>query len=181
METITTLVGYQTKSGNGQRGPWTLHLFNDAAGQKYQTFDGGLANRAGQLMHQPVRVAFDVKSNNGYQNNELTAIELAPQGAVVQQPAQQPMNGGGAHQPQSSPTDDSKRRWAASQVAVVWLGFLPEHERTIESLIVLSEQLIRYYQNGPNAFVGTSSPVTEFAGDPSFNGGAGDYSGHYTG
>lgn len=188
MEVVTTLTGYDTKSGMGQRGPWTLHLFADSTGTKFQTFDGGLASRIGQMMHQTVRLVYDVEQRNGYPNNVIKAIELAPGVQPTQQPQQQTFNGAAAPQPSS---DDSKRRWAASdvaaatlQAAVTLLGYLPEEQRTLQTLVAVfetlcrnvetgAEALIAYYQNGPSsssqvpaAPVGSPVPTGAYAGDP---------------
>ena len=87
MQQVVTLVDYSVpKIGNGQHGPWSLHVFKDAGGNKYQTFKDDVANVARGLMNTPVSVTYDVETRSYQdqqgqtrqaQNNVLTSVEAA--------------------------------------------------------------------------------------------------------
>lgn len=49
---------------------------------------------------------------------------------------------------QPDPTEKKIHRQTASKVAAILLGYLPESERTMATLLVLSERLVAYYDNG---------------------------------
>jgi hypothetical protein len=87
MQQVVTLVEYSVpKTGQSQHGPWSLHVFKDAGGNKYQTFKDDVANVARGLMNTPVSVTYDVETRNYQdqqgqarqaQNNVLTSVEAA--------------------------------------------------------------------------------------------------------
>lgn len=171
MEAITTLTGYEVKTGQGQRGPWSMHLFKDAAGVSFQTFDSGLGNRAAQLLHQTVRLVYEPETNQrGYTNNVLKAIEIAaggtqPTQAFAPQPAPQL-----APAPQQRGNDPEREerimRQSGAKVAVELIGFFPEDQRTLNNLVLISESLVKYFTAGPNALL--PAPVAAPVGvDPS--------------
>ena len=60
-EIRTTLVSHEPKSGTGQKGPWTLHIFKDAAGQSYKTFEAPIGNRAYGLLNLPAVLTYTEK------------------------------------------------------------------------------------------------------------------------
>lgn len=64
MQQVVTLVGVETKTGQGQKGPWTLKVYKDAGGNKYQTFDGPLQQIADSLLGQSASVVYDVETRN---------------------------------------------------------------------------------------------------------------------
>ena len=54
--------------------------------------------------------------------------------------------------PQADLREQKIHRQTASKVAAQLLSYLPENERTMATLLVLSERLVAYYDNGlPNA------------------------------
>ena len=70
------------------------------------------------------------------------------QSAVVQ-PVATPMV---AQAPQQDQREQKIHRQTAAKVAAILLGYLPEGERTLSTLLVLSERLVAYFDTGlPNA------------------------------
>ena len=103
MQQVVTFIEYNVpKTGNGQYGPWSLHQFKDAGGNKYQTFKDEIANVARGLMNTPVSVTYDVETRSytkqdgtagQAQNNVLTSVEAANgQQAIVQQSVVAPVS-----------------------------------------------------------------------------------------
>jgi len=95
LQQVVTLTGLETKSGAGDKGPWTLSTFKDAGGNKFQTFDGALAGLAQSLLGQQVTVTYEVetrsyKDRNGVDrvanNNVLQAIAAGAQAGVPSTP-----------------------------------------------------------------------------------------------
>jgi len=64
---------------------------------------------------------------------------------VVVQPTVEPMV---AQAPQQDLREQKIHRQSASKVAAILLGYLPEGERTLSTLLVLSERLVAYYDTG---------------------------------
>ena len=85
----TTLTGHTTKSGNGQYGPWTLHLFTAANGETYQTGKQDIANAAYALLNQPVTIIFVTKTRGQYRNNKIESVAPAGAGAPLAAPVAQ--------------------------------------------------------------------------------------------
>lgn len=80
----TTLTSLKTRQVNGQRGPSTLHIFTDAGGQDYTTFDLELASRAQALLGQPVTVSYESGGVNEYGEKRYLNAVAATGGAPVQ-------------------------------------------------------------------------------------------------
>lgn len=88
MQQVVTLVSYEVKTGQGQKGPWTLKTYKDAGGNKFQTFDAALQNVADGLIGQAATVTFEVEPRQytdsqgtprTANNNVLKSIEAAGQ------------------------------------------------------------------------------------------------------
>jgi hypothetical protein len=73
------------------------------------------------------------------------AYAQPPQQPTVVQPTVEPMV---AQAPQPDLREKKIHRQTAAKVAATLLGYLPEHERTMATLLVLSERLVAYFDNG---------------------------------
>jgi len=72
-----------------------------------------------------------------------------PQGAVVHvQPQAQAM---GQQAPREDLRETKIHRQTASKVAAILLGYLPEDERNMATLLAVSDRLVAYYDNGTPA------------------------------
>lgn len=117
-----TLVSHSTRQGNGQRGPFAIHIFKSAAGVEYSTTKQQLADIAYGLLNQPITLLYTVHPNtsNGvtYENRRIANIvggSLAPGTAPAGAPtASAPIN-------QGAPTGGSGRS----------SGWTPEKEYTV--------------------------------------------------
>lgn len=69
-----------------------------------------------------------------------------PQQPTVVQPQVQPM--AVTAPPQDDPKQGKIHRQTASKVAAILLGYMPEADRNLASLFVVSERLVAYYDNG---------------------------------
>lgn len=69
-----------------------------------------------------------------------------PVNATVQ-PQAQPMQMPVA-QPQQDDREQKIHRQTAAKVAAILLGYLPEGDRTLSTLLVISERLVAYFDNG---------------------------------
>jgi hypothetical protein len=67
-----------------------------------------------------------------------------PQQATVVQPVVTPM----AAQPAGDLREQKIHRQTAAKVAAILLGYLPEGERTMATLLILSERLVAYFDTG---------------------------------
>ena len=94
------------------------------------------------------------------------ALAGPPQQPQVVAPPQAPQQGGWNQQPQQSATvqpvatpmvaqaaqpdarEQKIHRQTAAKVAAILLGYLPEGERTLSTLLVVSERLVSYFDNG---------------------------------
>ena len=70
--------GVSAKTGR----PWTLYKVKASDGQSYDTFDAQIAQKA-KGASGAVTLAFDVREQNGFTNNDLKDV-LAPQGQTPQ-------------------------------------------------------------------------------------------------
>lgn len=68
-----------------------------------------------------------------------------PQQSAVVQPQVQPMV---AQAPQQDQREQKIHRQTAAKVAAILLGYLPEGERTLSTLLVVSERLVAYFDTG---------------------------------
>jgi hypothetical protein len=68
-----------------------------------------------------------------------------PQQSATVQPVATPMV---AQAPQPDAREQKIHRQTAAKVAAILLGYLPEGERTLSTLLVVSERLVSYFDNG---------------------------------
>ena len=124
MEQVVTLTSVEVKkTGTSKHGPWALRLFKDAGGNKYQTFDVDLGEKAAGLVGQSVEIRYEVEQNGDYENKVLKAVR--PSGEA---PASSPASAPTAVV--SGATQDERqvritRQWAVNAaIATVAAGIL---------------------------------------------------------
>ena len=88
---------------------------------------------------------------NQQPGTQAVAQAMAPQ--QVQTPMNQPTQMGAMNLPQTTGYDDDPKqdkihRQTASKVAAILLGYLPAEERTLDTLLTVSERLKDYYDHG---------------------------------
>lgn len=161
MQVQTTLVSHETKSGTSQKGPWTRHIFTDAANVKFQTFDQNVANIAYGLLNQPVVVTYEIRQNGSYQNNDITSV--APAGAAsVPMAAAAPVAQAApaAVAPQVSDAERAREirimRQSGLRLAIETVAARITGVEDINALFRLSETYVKYFAGGPSA-VGAQS------------------------
>jgi hypothetical protein len=170
----TTLIGYQAKNGTGARGPWTLHLYTDAAGQSYRTFEAPISNRVYGLLNQPVVLTYEEKPardpqyppnrviQDVQQDLSFPAAPVAPvaaQAAPALPPTTPPAPvGGGA--------DDRQvqiMRQSALERAIRWIDVLGVAAYEGDDPYALTEEFLHYFQTGeyPGKAVGPASGASQ--------------------
>lgn len=81
---VVRFTGHDKKTGNSRRGAWALHIFEADNGDKYQTFDGAIANAAFALYKdgRPAAIEFEVEFRDDFANNVLKSVSAADGSAV---------------------------------------------------------------------------------------------------
>ena len=180
MQQVVTLTGLETKSGAGDKGPWTLSTFKDAGGNKFQTFDGALAGLAQSLLGQQVTVTYEVetrsyKDRNGVDrvanNNVLQAIAAGAQAGVSTE-APLPSHTGPQQQTSTSPAWSSNgggadysslNRVRAGELANGTVAAAGIKINDPSQLELFANMWLRYIESGTFTESGSSSQP---AGDP---------------
>ncbi len=159
MEAIVTLTGYETKSGTGQRGPWTVHIFSDGS-SKYSTFDAGLGRTALGLLNAPARIVYEAQERG----NKLVSIEAAPAGASAPQGTTPTQSSGGARQGDWSPEKELRvtRAGIAQRLGPAMFNALPADEQTFHNALLIAERLVRYAYEGYSEGENVVSAPDEF-------------------
>lgn len=152
-----TLTSYDKREGNGNRGPWVLHLFKDSAGGSYQTFEAPISNKAYGLLDKPVVLTYEEKPARDPQyppNKVIKGIEpdlSAP--AVSEAPVASqtpPTVASSALIPVSSGADDRQiqiMRQSALERAI--RASIGEIDLTYKkSTYDLAEEFLHYFQTG---------------------------------
>ncbi len=155
-----TLTSYDKREGQGQRGPWTLHLFKDSAGQSYQTFEAPISNRAYGLLNQPVVLEYkDKPSKNPEYPPNKEIVDIQPDTSVVRtdDPGLPPTT------TSEAPTTTGRAAFAANsgddrQIQIMRQSALERAIRALSaqidgfdeqySVYELSEQFLHYFQTG---------------------------------
>ncbi len=150
-----TLTSYDKKEGQGQRGPWTLHLFKDSAGQSYQTFEAPISNRAYGLLNKPVVLEYKDKpaKNPEYPpNKEIVDIQLdvAALEAIEDEHYNPPTNALTSGAPLVNSGDDRQiqiMRQSALERAIRFYGYSGQAYGEVQ-IYELSEEFLHYFQTG---------------------------------
>ena len=158
MNQVVTLMGFETKTGSNDSGGWTLYLFKDAGGNKYQTFDDDLGSTAAGLINKSVEVEYEVQERDlpakgdrpatTVRNNVIKSVKEVLGRPDVPTP----------ETPQVSRSDfqrskEEVRRTAAIQTAATLIASPNwEGNQDIPTLIQLAEQVAVYAENGAEAF-----------------------------
>ena len=143
MQQTVTLTKHFPTHGNNSRGPWTRHDFKDAGGSKYQTFDAALGEKAAGLLNQPVEIEYEVEARGQYENNVLKSVKAA--GGSPANPASVPSIS------QNVPSDERElriMRQSGLDRAINTVNAGITTVSTLEELFVISDEYIRYFQNG---------------------------------
>lgn len=138
-KTVTVLTAHNQVSGVGAKGPWTVHKFESNDGRSFDTFDQRVANQAHPLLNQPVEVEFETEKKGEFTNYKLLSAvttNATPSAVAPVAPDQR---------------QTQIMRQSASKVASYIVGWLPEGhaDKTLDSVILVSEQLLKYYTEGP--------------------------------
>jgi hypothetical protein len=160
----TTLVSHTSKSGNGQKGPWALHIFKDAAGGSYQTFEAPIGNRAFGLLNQPVVLEYEEKPARDPQYPPNKVIQnIQPDTSVASPPTPattDPSTGVVA------PTGDDRQiqimRQSALERAIRWVGAGNFEEGDVP-LYKYAEEFLHYFQTGEYPGKSEKAILDEFA------------------
>lgn len=143
-EVSTTLVSSETKSGNSQKGPWHFTIYQDAAGQKYQTdFNESFEVAFGS----PVTVAYEEVQRGDFTNKVISAI--LPAGNQQEssgsnngsEPLRNEMVASGGR---SDDVAGKIRTFIASGLAGAMFSALPAEEQTFESAKAIGSKLVQW-------------------------------------
>jgi len=184
-EIRTTLVSHEPKSGTGQRGPWTLHVFKDSSGASFQTFEAPIGNRVYGLLNQPVVLTYTEKpaKDPQYPPNKVigdvrpdtsaggSVAPVAPKGAPAAPPTEPQQNAGPSPTTLPAPVgggDDRElriMRQSALERAIRYQAVHPvrNQDPLPEDLYGLAEEFIHYFQTGEYPGKSERAVVDEFA------------------
>ena len=156
-DTITTvLTNHQQKSVNTQKGPGVVHEFDADNGMRLATFSQDIANHAHLLQGAPVEVVYSTRRKGEYVNYTLLGVQPADGNSPTAAKSAETV---AKTTPPLSEEQKKKEirimRQSAAKVAVKIIGWLPEGhtDKTVDSVIVVSERLLRYFPGGPSALV----------------------------
>lgn len=79
---VVTFTEVSKKTGSTNKGPWTMFLFSNGNGGKFQTFDYGLGTKAEARIGQPLKIEYHPEERNGFVNNVLDAIHPFEEGSA---------------------------------------------------------------------------------------------------
>ena len=133
-----------TAEGEKNGKTWTRWDFKTEDGERYVTFNAGLANKIST--NTPVTVEIEGE-------NKIAAL-IASVPAENQQASSG--SGGGPASPQGgaqsvtapSERDTQIHRQTAAKVAAKLLDFFPEEEQSLETFFTVSDQLVSYFATG---------------------------------
>ncbi len=156
MNQIVTFTGLETKTGANDSGGWTLYLFKDAGGNKFQTFDDDLGHAGQKLIGQSVEVEYEVQTRDlpakgdrpatTVNNNVLKSLREASETATDKpDPVNAPAQSFSSDRPIRS---HETNRSDALGHAVAKVG--PEHNNAQE-LFALADAFTRYIETGDPA------------------------------
>jgi hypothetical protein len=145
METTTILTDHETKSGLGKKGPWTLNLFTDTVGNKYQVFTGddGIASQVVSLLGQYVKLTYEQQTRGDFTNNVITGVSAE---TAVEAP-QTPSNGTEGVRPTPVPPEGYVKpvdRNAGVARAIEIAILRNETDATLDEILDLAEIFARY-------------------------------------
>lgn len=149
-----TITGYESKSGNGQRGPWLMHKFKASDGREYTTFDAATAQKAQAAGTNPVILSYEERQKDQYVNYTLLGVQ--PAGAASPAPVQQTVQA-----PQAQTDKDQKiTRLAAQRTAAQLIGNVSV-DQSIGNYRKLVEELILHAETGRWAASAPAAPAAD--------------------
>jgi hypothetical protein len=163
LQQIVTLTGFETKTGSNDNGGWTLYLFKDGGGNKYQTFEDDLGSKASGLIGKSVDVEYEVQERDlpakgdrpatTVRNNVIKSVKEATGLAAQHVVVQQAVNGTAGNRSDFQRSKEEVRRTAAIQTAATLIASPNwEGNQDIPTLVQLAEQVAVYAENGAEAF-----------------------------
>ena len=152
MQTQTVFTGYDTKSGNGKKGPWTLHLFTDKNDQVYKTFETALANELAGTRGQQVTVEYEERPSRGDYPPDKIVQKLISAGNAVNTTSGAAVSVGedGVVKHVVTTPDDRQMqimRQSALERAIRFYA-LGSTKPTPASLFALSDKFVDYFVHG---------------------------------
>lgn len=150
MSQTLTFTKVFTAEGTSQKGPWTRWDFRTADGDRYSTFDEGVANQV--LLNVPVEANVEIKpGRNGHVNKTLTGVLSGSKAEAGTQSSE------GSEAVRTAPTasqrvsDDARgktRAIIAAQLAPALFNSLPPEEQSLEAGLQIAEALVDYAFQG---------------------------------
>lgn len=162
MDAVTTLVKHDPKTFNGQNGEWTLHIFEDSNGTKFQTNKQQIANAAYALLGQQVKFPFEVEERGKWKNNVIGAAPVAAPGETPT-PTSNPNSGGGRSGGRGgyTPKDQgviNRSAALARAIETVAAGIVPVAELGgFVGLTKLADSYVKYIETAPQGQGGAVS------------------------
>lgn len=147
MERVITIKAVNTKSGQSQKGPWTMALVNDENGQVYQTFDNGYRELAEGNLEATARVVFTQQTRGNFTNNVIDKLTIEPTAQTAVNGTVSPSNGTVTY----NGTDDRQikiMRQSAAKVAAELLKLEKPEDQTFDTFQNITERLVSYFDNG---------------------------------
>jgi hypothetical protein len=142
-EIATTLVSVETKSGQSQKGPWTVHRFKDANGDIFSTFNADLAREAANFLNLNSVIVFE-QTEKGRNLSAVRAAGSTQEGngseVTYKAVSAAPVTAG-------TPSDDlvgKIRTHTIGPLAAAMWSDLPEEERTFENAKAIADKLVQW-------------------------------------
>lgn len=152
------------REGESKHGKWVLRLFKDAGGNKYQTFDVDLGEKASGLIGRSVEVRFEVEQNGDYENKVLKAVRETenPQASGSTPEAQQSLSVAPVvSQAPSSDRPIRSHETNRSDALGQAIGTSFVNAKTVEELIAVADYYLRYIEGGSQSLVTPAAEPVE--------------------
>lgn len=164
MGEVVTFTEVSKKTGETDKGPWTMFLFSNGSGAKFQTFNWALGMKAEALVGRPGKIEFHPEERNGFTNNVLDSIEPFEGSPPSEVTSTVPIQTGSTGNP--PPGRNVNEGYAERQTIInrsaalarvgehVACGIIEWHPETDDLLTVLqlADGYVKYIENGSEAF-----------------------------
>lgn len=143
-EQVVTIRGVFEETGHKNGKDWTRYDIKDAGGNKYQTFDVGLGQKAKDAKGQRVKLTWVEEARGQYTNNVLKSVELLDT-VVVSANDESVIK----HVPESDGDRQLRiMRQSGLERAILAANILELENVDIETLFQISDQFVDYFVNG---------------------------------
>lgn len=150
MSQTLTFTKVFTAEGTSSKGAWTRWDFRTADGDRYSTFDEGVANQV--LLNVPVEVEIAVSpGKNGHVNKTVFAVLSGSKAEAGQQSSEGQEAVRTAPMASQRVSDDARgktRAIIAAQLAPALFNSLPPDEQSLEAGLQIAEALVDYAFQG---------------------------------